>query len=69
MSHTLNAISVLFAGLALKGYKNIIIHVSLLEIIDNAIFSDLREKHHVIHSTLLDIVTLPVIPVVAFTPL
>lgn len=44
-----------------QGYKDVVVHVSLFEIFHNGIFSDLGEKHHVINTTLLDILALPVI--------
>ena len=52
-----------------EGYKYVVIHISLLEVVHNGVFVDLREKHHVVHSTLFDIVALPVVPEVAPAPL
>lgn len=48
-----------------EGYKDVVVHVSLLEVVHNGVLVDLGEEHHVVHSTLLDIVALPVVPVVA----
>lgn len=44
-----------------KGYKNVVIHISFLEVFYDGIFGDLGQQDHVIHSTLLHILTLPVI--------
>lgn len=52
-----------------KGYKDVVIHVSLLEVLHNGILIDLAEQHHVIHSTVFDIVALPVVPLVPPAPL
>lgn len=52
-----------------KGYKDIVIHVSLLQIVHNGVVIDLAEQHHVIHSAVFDIVALPVVPVVPPAPL
>lgn len=52
-----------------KGYKDVVIHVSLLEVVHNGVLIDLAEQHHVVHSTMFDIVALPVVPVVAPAPL
>lgn len=52
-----------------KGYKNIIIHVSFLQVLHDGILSDFGEQDHVIHSTVLDIVALPVVSVVPFAAL
>lgn len=49
------------AGLEVKGYKNVVVHVSLLEVLDDGVLGDLGEQHHVVHSALFDILTLPVI--------
>lgn len=52
-----------------KGYKDVVVHVSLLQVLDNGGLCDLGEQHHVIHATMLDIVTLPMVPVGAFAAL
>lgn len=52
-----------------KGYKNVVVHVSLLQILHNGVFCDLGEQDHVVHATVLDIVTLPVVPVGTFASL
>lgn len=52
-----------------KGYKDVVIHVSLLEVVHNGVLIDLAEQHHVIHSAVFDIVALPVVPVVPPAPL
>lgn len=49
----------------LKGYKDIVIQVAFLKILHDSILRDLRQKYHVVHATLLDIVALPVILVPA----
>lgn len=54
---------------ACKGYKDVVIHVSLLEIVHDGVLVDLAEQHHVVHAAVLDIVALPVVPVVAPAPL
>lgn len=46
-----------------KGYKDVVIHVSLLEVVHDGVLVDLAEQHHVIHSAEFDIVALPVVPV------
>lgn len=52
-----------------EGYKDVVIHVSLLEIVHDGVLIDLAEQHHVIHSAVFDIVALPVVPVVPPAPL
>lgn len=52
-----------------EGYKDVVIHVSLLEVVHNGVFIDLGEQHHIIHSAVFDIVALPVVPVVPPAPL
>lgn len=52
-----------------KGYKDVVIHVSLLEIVHDGVLIDLAEQHHVIHPAVFDIVALPVVPVVPPAPL
>lgn len=42
------------------GYEDVVIHEALAEIAHNGILSNLGQQHHVVHSTLLHIVTLPV---------
>jgi len=44
-----------------QGYKDVVVQVSLFEIFHDGILCDLGEKHHVINTTLLDILALPVI--------
>ena len=56
-------------GIVRKGYKDVVIHVSLLEVVHDGVLVDLAEQHHVIHSAVFDIVALPVIPVVPPAPL
>lgn len=45
----------------LVGYKDIVVHVSLLEVFHDGIFIDLGDQNHVVHSALLHILTLPVV--------
>ena len=52
-----------------KGYKVVVIHVSLLEVVHDGVLIDLGEQHHVIHAAVFDIVALPVVPVVPPAPL
>lgn len=52
-----------------KGYKDVVVHVSLLQVLYNGGLCDLGEQHHVIHTAMLDIVTLPVVSVGAFAAL
>lgn len=52
-----------------QGYKDVVIHVSFLEVVDDGVLVDLAEQHHVVHAAVLDIVALPVVPVVAPAPL
>lgn len=52
-----------------KGYKNIVIHVSLLEILHDGVLCDLGEQDHVVHTAVLDIVALPVVAVGTFASL
>lgn len=52
-----------------KGYKNVVIHVSLLQILHDGILCDLGEQDHVIHAAVLNIVALPVVPVGTFASL
>ena len=52
-----------------KGYKDVVIHVSLLEVVHDGVLIDLAEQHHVVHSAVLDIVALPVVQVVPPAPL
>lgn len=59
----------LWTPIASKGYKDVVIHVSLLEVVHDGVLIDLAEQHHVIHSTVFDIVALPVVPVVPPAPL
>lgn len=54
---------------ASEGYKDVVIHVSLLEVVHDAVLADLAEQDHVIHAAVFDIVALPVVPVVAPAPL
>lgn len=43
------------------GYKDEVIHESLLQVFHNGVFADLGQQHHVVHTALLDILTLPVV--------
>lgn len=52
-----------------QGYKDVVIHVSLLEVLHDGVLVDLAEQHHVVHAAVLDIVALPVVAVVAPAPL
>ena len=52
-----------------KGYKDVVIHISLLEVVHDGVLIDLAEQHHVVHAAVFDIVALPVVPVVAPAPL
>lgn len=52
-----------------KGYKDVVVHVSLLQVLYDGGLCDLGEQHHVIHTAMLDIVTLPVVAVGAFAAL
>lgn len=52
-----------------EGYKDVVIHVSFLEVVHDGVLVDLAEQHHVVHPAVLDIVALPVVPVVAPAPL
>lgn len=52
-----------------KGYKDVVIHVSLLEVVHDGVLVDLAEQHHVVHPAVFDIVALPVVAVVAPAPL
>lgn len=54
---------------ASEGYKDVVIHVSLLEVVHDGVLVDLAEQDHVIHAALFDIVALPVVPVVPPAPL
>lgn len=42
------------------GYEDVVVHKTLAEVAHNGVLGDLRQQHHVIHTTLLHIVTLPV---------
>lgn len=44
-----------------KGYEYVVVHVSLLEVLDDGILVDFREEDHVVHPGDLDILTLPVV--------
>lgn len=52
-----------------KGYKNVVVHVSLLQILHDGVLCDLGEQDHVVHTAVLDIVALPVVPVGTFASL
>lgn len=52
-----------------KGYKDVVIHVALLEVVHDGVLVDLAEQHHVIHAAVFDILALPVVPVVPPAPL
>lgn len=52
-----------------SGYKDVVIHVSLLEVLHDGVLVDLAEQHHVVHAAVLDIVALPVVAVVSPAPL
>lgn len=43
-----------------EGYKDVIIHKTLLEVLHDGLLGDLGEQDHVVHAALLDIVALPV---------
>lgn len=58
-----------WAEIAGEGYKDVVIHVSLLEVVHDGVLRDLAEQHHVIHPAEFDIVALPVVPVVPPAPL
>lgn len=45
----------------MAGYKDVVVHVSLLEVFHDGVLCDLGQKHHVVHSALFDILTLPVV--------
>ena len=44
-----------------RPYIDAVIHESLSEIVNNFIFIDLLQEDHILNTTLLDIVTLPVV--------
>jgi len=46
---------------AKKGYKYVIIHVSLFEVLDDGVLVNLRQEDHVVHPGNFDILTLPVV--------
>lgn len=45
----------------LVGYKDVVVHVSLLQVVHDGVFGDLWQEDHVVHAALLDILTLPVV--------
>lgn len=42
------------------GYKDVVVQEALAKVAHDGILSDLRQQHHVVHTTLLHVVTLPV---------
>lgn len=52
-----------------EGYKNVVVHVSLLQVLHDGVLCDLGEKDHVVHAAVFDIVALPVVPVGPFASL
>lgn len=48
-----------------KGYKNVVVHEPLPQILHDGVFVDLRQENHVIHPALLDVLHLPVVPLFA----
>lgn len=44
-----------------KGYKDVVVHVSFLEVVHDGFLCDFGQQHHVVHSALLHILTLPVV--------
>lgn len=52
-----------------KGYKDVVIHVSLLQVLHDGALCDLGQQHHVVHAAVLHIVAVPVVPVGTFASL
>lgn len=44
-----------------KGYEDVVVHVSFLQVFHDGVLRDLRQQDHVVHPALLNILTLPVI--------
>ena len=44
-----------------KGYVDPVVAVTLPQVIDDGVFADARQQHHVVDSRALDIVRLPVV--------
>jgi hypothetical protein len=45
----------------IKGYKYVIVVVSLFEVFDDGILRNLGQQHHIVHPGQLDILSLPMI--------
>lgn len=45
-----------------EGYKDVVVHVSLLQVVCDGVLIDLGQQHHVVHTAHLDILGLPVVP-------
>lgn len=43
-----------------SGYEDVVIHEAFAQVAHDGVLGDLGQQHHVIHTTLLHIVTLPV---------
>lgn len=44
-----------------KGYEDVVVHVSFLQVFHDGVLRDLRQQDHVVHPALFNILTLPVI--------
>lgn len=44
-----------------KGYKDVVVHVSFLQVFHDSVLCDLGQQDHVVHPALFNILTLPVI--------
>lgn len=44
-----------------KGYKDVVVHVSFLQVLHDGLLCDFGQQDHVVHAALLHILTLPVI--------
>jgi len=42
-------------------YKYEVVHVSLLQVVHDGVLGDLGQQHHVVHTALLHVLTLPVV--------
>lgn len=48
-----------------EGYEDVVVHVSLLQVVSDGVLVDLAQQHHVVHAAHLHILGLPVVALLA----
>lgn len=48
-----------------EGYEDVVVHVSLLQVVRDGVLVDLGQQHHVVHAAHLHVLSLPMVTLLA----